>query len=148
LRALLQRVSHASVTVDKQIVGQIEQGLLILLGIGQGDTETQVKTLVEKIIHLRIFEDSEGKMNRSLLDISGQVLIVSQFTLYADTRRGRRPSFTSAAHPSVAEPLFEQFKASMAQYGVPTESGIFGATMDIQLCNQGPVTIWLDSQEL
>ena len=148
MRALLQRVSHASVTVDKQIVGQIEQGLLILLGIGQGDTETQVKTLVEKIIHLRIFEDSEGKMNRSLLDISGQVLIVSQFTLYADTRRGRRPSFTSAAHPSVAEPLFEQFKASMAQYGVPTESGIFGATMDIQLCNQGPVTIWLDSQEL
>jgi len=144
LRALLQRVSHASVTVDQQIVGQIEQGLLILLGIGQGDTAAQVKTLVEKIIHMRIFEDSEGKMNRSLLDIGGHALVVSQFTLYADTQRGRRPNFTSAAHPSIAEPLFEQFKTSMAQYGVPTASGIFGATMEIQLCNYGPVTIMLD----
>jgi D-tyrosyl-tRNA(Tyr) deacylase len=148
MRALLQRVSHASVTVDKQIVGQIEQGLLILLGIGQGDTETQVKTLVEKIIHLRIFGDDEGKMNRSLLDIGGQALIVSQFTLYADTRRGRRPGFVRAAHPNIAEPLFEQFKARIAQYGVPTASGVFGASMDIELCNQGPVTIWLDTEEV
>jgi D-tyrosyl-tRNA(Tyr) deacylase len=148
MRVLLQRVSHASVTVDKQIVGQIEQGLLILLGIGEGDTEIQVKTLVEKIIHLRIFEDAEGKMNRSLLDIGGHALVVSQFTLYADTRRGRRPSFIRAAHPTVAEPLFEQFKAKMVQYGIPTASGIFGASMDIQLCNRGPVTIWLDSEEI
>jgi D-aminoacyl-tRNA deacylase len=148
MRALLQRVSHARVTVDNQIVGQIEQGLLIFLGIGQGDTETQGKILAEKIIHLRIFEDTEGKMNRSLVDIGGQALVVSQFTLYADTRRGRRPSFIRAAHPTIAEPLFEHFKASIAACSIPTASGVFGAFMDIQLCNQGPVTIWLDTEEL
>jgi D-aminoacyl-tRNA deacylase len=148
MRALIQRVSHARVTVDNEIVGQIEQGLLILLGVGQGDTETQGKILAEKIVHLRIFEDAEGKMNRSLLDIGGQALIVSQFTLYADTRRGRRPSFIRAAHPTIAEPLFEHFKTCIAEYSVPIASGIFGAFMDIQLCNQGPVTIWLDTEEM
>src|SRR6266480_5129165 len=105
MRALLQRVTHASVTVDEQVVGQIGLGLLVLLGVGQDDSEAQVKTLADKIVHLRIFGDDEGKMNRSLLDISGEVLVVSQFTLYADMRRGRRPSFVSAAPPSLAEPL-------------------------------------------
>src|SRR5579864_5419991 len=113
MRALLQRVSHASVTVDEKVVGQIGQGLLVLLGVGQDDSEAQVKTLAEKIVHMRIFGDDEGKMNRSVLDVGGQVLVVSQFTLYADTRRGRRPSFTEAAPPALAEPLVEQFKDAL-----------------------------------
>src|SRR3984893_2065537 len=112
MRALLQRVSRASVTVDEQIVGQIGQGLLVLLGVGQGDSEVQVKTLADKIVHMRIFGDDEGKMNRSLLDIGGEVLVVSQFTLYADIRRGRRPSFTNAAPPLLAEPLVERVQAA------------------------------------
>src|SRR5438105_6251814 len=118
MRALLQRVSRASVIVDQQIVGRIGQGLLVLLGVGQGDSETQVKTLADKIVHLRIFGDDEGKMNRSLLDIGGEVLVVSQFTLYADTRRGRRPSFINAAPPAVAEPLVERFMKVIAGYGL------------------------------
>src|SRR5437660_11441536 len=117
MRALLQRVSRASVTVDEQIVGQINQGLLVFLGVGQDDSEVQVKTLADKIVHLRIFGDDEGKMNRSLLDIRGEVLVVSQFTLYADVRRGRRPSFTGAAPPAIAEPLVERFKEAIASYG-------------------------------
>lgn len=148
MRALLQRVSTASVTVDEQIVGKINQGLLILLGVGKEDSEAQVKTLVEKIVHLRIFEDDAGKMNRSLLDINGEALVVSQFTLYADTRRGRRPGFTNAAPPTIAQPLFETFKKSIASYGLTVASGIFGASMKIDLQNQGPVTIMLDSAEL
>src|SRR5256885_9060678 len=118
MRALLQRVSHASVTVDGNVVGQIGQGLLVLLGVGQDDSEVQVKALTDKIVHLRIFGDDEGKMNRSLLDIGGEMLVVSQFTLYADTRKGRRPSFTNAAPPALAEPLFEQFKGALASYGL------------------------------
>ena len=148
MRALLQRVSTASVTVDGQIVGQIGQGLLILLGVGHDDSEAQVKTLVEKIVHLRIFGDDEGKMNRSLLDISGQALVVSQFTLYADTRKGRRPSFVEAAPPAIAENLVERFKTAIAAYGIQVESGIFGAHMDVALVNDGPVTIMLDSEQL
>jgi D-tyrosyl-tRNA(Tyr) deacylase len=148
MRALLQRVSRASVTVDEQLVGQIGRGLLVLLGIGEGDSEAQVKTLVDKIVYLRIFADDEGKMNRSLLNIGGEVLLVSQFTLYADLRRGRRPSFTSAAPPAIAEPLFEHFKHALASYGLTIASGIFGASMQIDLRNEGPVTIWLDSEEL
>jgi D-tyrosyl-tRNA(Tyr) deacylase len=147
MRALLQRVSHASITVDEKVVAKISQGLLILLGIGQDDSKTQVKTLADKIVHLRIFGDNEGKMNRSLLDIGGEVLVVSQFTLYADMRRGRRPSFTDAAPPTVAEPLFEHFKDTLASYGVKVASGIFGAYMGIDLRNEGPVTLWLDSKE-
>src|SRR5712692_7068281 len=147
MRALLQRVSQASVTVDEQVVGQIGQGLLVLLGVGQDDSEVQVKTLADKIVHLRIFGDEEGKMNRSLLDIGGEVLVVSQFTLYADTRRGRRPGFTEAAPPAVAEPLFEHFKDTLASYGVKIASGVFGAYMGIDLRNEGPVTLWLDSKE-
>src|SRR2546421_3728740 len=148
MRALLQRVSHASVTVDKQIVGQIGHGLLVLLGVGQDDSEVQVKTLADKIVHLRIFGDDEGKMNRSLLDIGGEVLVVSQFTLYADVRRGRRPSFTDAAPSVVAETLFEHFKEAIASYGLAVASGIFGAYMQIDIRNEGPVTIWLDSEQM
>ena len=148
MRALLQRVSRASVTVEGQVVGQIGQGLLVLLGIGQQDSELQVKTLADKIVYLRIFGDDEGKMNRSLLDIGGEVLVVSQFTLYADTRRGRRPSFTNAAPPSLAEPLCEHFKDALASYGLTVASGIFGAYMQIELRNEGPVTILLDSEQL
>ncbi len=148
MRALLQRVSHASVKVDEQVVGEIGRGLLVLLGVGMGDGEAQVKTLTDKIVHLRIFEDDEGKMNRSILEVGGQVLVVSQFTLYADVRRGRRPSFTNAAPPSLAEPLVERFKAAIAAYGLAVSDGIFGAMMQVELCNDGPVTIWMDSEEL
>lgn len=148
MRALLQRVTHARVVVDSQVVGAIGHGFLILLGIGQDDGETQVQTLVEKIVHLRVFGDDEGKMNRSLLDISGEALVVSQFTLYADVRKGRRPSFTNAASPTLAEPLVERFKASLAGYNLKVEGGVFGAHMAVELLNDGPVTIWLDSEQL
>ncbi|MBA2391592.1 MAG: D-tyrosyl-tRNA(Tyr) deacylase [Ktedonobacteraceae bacterium] len=148
MRVLIQRVSNASVTVDERIVGQIGPGLLILLGIGQEDSIDLVKTLVHKIVHMRIFGDDEGKMNRSLLDVNGQALVVSQFTLYADIRRGRRPSFTEAALPTIAEPLVERFKEAIATYGIPVEGGLFGAHMEVNLLNDGPVTIWLDSKDL
>lgn len=148
MRALLQRVSQASVTVEGQIVGQIGQGLLILVGIGHQDSELQVKALVDKIVNLRIFEDEQGKMNLSLLDIGGQALVVSQFTLYADARKGRRPSFTDAALPALAEPLVERFKSSIAAHGLTVAGGVFGAHMSVQLINDGPVTIWLDSEHL
>src|SRR5256885_1837045 len=118
MRALLQRVTRASVTVNTEIVGQIGLGMLILLGIGQQDSEAQVKMLTDKIVNLRIFEDDEGKMNRSILDVGGQVLVVSQFTLYADIRKGRRPSFIRAAAPALAEPLVERFKEAIAAYDI------------------------------
>ena len=148
MRALLQRVTHASVTVNNEIVGQIGPGLLILLGIGQQDGEAQVKMLTDKIVNLRIFEDDQGKMNRSVLDIGGQALVVSQFTLYADIRKGRRPSFISAAPPALAEPLVERFKEAIAAYDITVAGGIFGANMQVALINDGPVTIWMDSDEL
>ena len=148
MRALLQRVTWASVTVEGLVVGQIGQGLLILVGVGHDDGEAQVKTLADKIAHLRIFEDEQGKMNRSLLDLGGQALVVSQFTLYADARRGRRPSFTDAAPPALAEPLVERFKEMLAGYGLEVAGGVFGAYMQVKLLNDGPVTIWLDSEEL
>ncbi len=148
MRALLQRVSQASVTVDGKAVGKIGRGLLVLLGVGMGDGEAQVKFLADKIVHLRIFGDEEGKMNRSLLDTGGEVLVVSQFTLYADMRRGRRPSFTNAAPPSIAEPLVERFKDAIAAYGLTVADGVFGAYMEVELLNDGPVTIWLDSEAL
>ena len=148
MRALLQRVTHASVTVDERIVGQIDQGLLILLGVGQDDSEAQIKPLVDKIVHLRIFGDDEGKMNRSLLDINGAALVVSQFTLYADTRQGRRPSFTNAAPPATAEPLVERFKEAISSHGIQVAGGIFGAHMQVSLLNDGPVTIWLDNKDV
>lgn len=147
MRVVIQRVSHASVTVEGEITGEIGRGLLVLLGIGQEDGEAQVKMLADKIVQLRIFEDEAGKMNRSLLDIQGEMLVVSQFTLYADTRRGRRPSFTSAAPPSLAIPLYERFKAAISTYDIRVASGIFGADMQVELLNDGPVTIWLDSDD-
>src|SRR5712692_2624657 len=148
MRALIQRVSRASVTVDENVVGEIGRGLLVLLGVGQADGEAQVKTLADKIVHLRIFEDDEGKMNRSILEVGGQVLVVSQFTLYADVRRGRRPSFTNAAPPSLAEPLVKRFKLAIAAHGLIVADGIFGAYMEVELINTGHVTIWMDSEEL
>ncbi|MEO7018926.1 MAG: D-aminoacyl-tRNA deacylase [Ktedonobacteraceae bacterium] len=148
MRAIIQRVTHASVRVNDQIVGSIDCGLLVLLGIGQGDGEDQVKTLVDKMVQLRIFEDEAGKMNRSLLDIHGAMLVVSQFTLYADVRRGRRPGFTDAAPPAIAVPLYENFKQAVAAYGLYVASGVFGASMQVELVNDGPVTIWLDTNDL
>lgn len=148
MRALIQRVSRASVSVDEQIVGEIGPGLLIFLGIGSQDSETQVKILADKIVNLRIFEDEAGKMNLSLLDLQGEVLVVSQFTLYADVRKGRRPNFIAAAPPSIAEPLVEQFKAAIAIHGLPVSGGVFGAHMEVTLTNDGPVTIWLDGEQL
>ncbi len=148
MRALLQRVSRASVTVDGQIVGQIGHGLLILLGVGQGDGEAEIQQISDKIVHLRIFVDDEGKMNRSLLDSGGQALVVSQFTLYADIHKGRRPSFIGAAVPTLAEPLVERFKEAIATHGISVEGGVFGAYMQVELLNNGPVTIWIDSTEL
>src|SRR5205809_240024 len=147
MRALLQRVSRASVTVDGRVVGQIGRGFLVLLGVGQRDGEAQVKSLVDKIVYLRVFEDDEGKMNRSLLDVGGQALVVSQFTLYADVRKGRRPSFTDAAPPSLAEPLVQRFMEALRAYHVVVQGGVFGAYMEVELLNSGPVTIWVDSEE-
>jgi D-tyrosyl-tRNA(Tyr) deacylase len=148
MRALLQRVSHASVSVNGEIVGQIGPGLLLLLGIGQQDSEAQVKMLTDNIVHLRIFADDEGKMNRSVLDSGGQILVVSQFTLYADTRKGRRPSFTRAAQPALAEPLVKRFQEAIAAHNIVVAGGMFGAHMQVSLVNDGPVTIWLDSEDL
>jgi D-tyrosyl-tRNA(Tyr) deacylase len=148
MRALIQRVSQANVTIDEKIVGQIGKGLLIFLGIGIEDNENTVKTLVDKIVKLRVFPDQQGKMNLSLLDIHGEVLVVSQFTLHADVSRGRRPSFTKAAPPSIAIPLYELFKETCKKHSLTVESGIFGAYMNVELCNDGPVTIWIDSEEL
>lgn len=148
MRALLQRVSRASVTVEGEIAGRIGRGYVILLGIGQGDGEAEVKTLVDKIVYLRVFPDDKGKMNRSLLDCGGAALIISQFTLYADIRKGRRPSFVEAAPPAQAGPLVERFMDALAAHGVHVEGGVFGAHMDVELVNEGPVTIWLDSEQL
>nr|BBH93863.1 D-aminoacyl-tRNA deacylase [Thermogemmatispora argillosa] len=148
MRALLQRVSYARVRVADEIVAEIGPGLLVLLGVTQSDGELEAKTLAEKIVHLRIFEDEAGKMNRSLLERRGEMLVVSQFTLYADARKGRRPSFTEAAPPAQAEPLIRSFQDLVRSYGVPVRSGIFGAHMLVELANDGPVTIWLDSADL
>jgi len=146
LRALVQRVSRASVRVDGQVVGRIGPGLLVLLGVGEGDGEAAAHWLAEKIAHLRIFEDEGGKMNRSLLDTAGSVLAVSQFTLYGDCRKGRRPSFAAAARPERAEPLFHYFVERLRDHGVTVETGRFGARMEVELVNDGPVTLWLDTE--
>jgi len=144
MRALLQRVSSGKVTVDGQVIAQIGHGLVILLGIGHGDGEEQAVYLAEKTANLRIFEDEAGKTNLSLLDVGGEAIVVSQFTLYADTRKGRRPSFTDAALPDVAEPLVERFAELLRGHGVPTQTGQFGAHMLVEINNDGPVTIWLE----
>lgn len=144
MRVVLQRVRQGRVSVDGQIVAQIDQGVVILLGVGPQDGSEQIGYLVEKIVHLRIFEDDYGKLNRSLLDVQGQAIVVSQFTLYADTRKGRRPSFTDAALPEVAEPLVASFAERLRQFGVPTQTGVFGAHMLVEIANDGPVTILLE----
>ena len=144
MRALLQRVSRASVTVEGQTISTIGKGLLILLGVGHGDGEEQARSLSEKIANLRVFEDEQGKTNLSVQDVKGEVLVVSQFTLYADTRKGRRPSFTDAALPGVAEPLVGRFVELLRGHGIPTQTGKFGAHMEVEIHNDGPVTIWLE----
>src|SRR5215211_6482000 len=144
MRALLQRVSKASVVVEGQTLSAIGKGLLILLGVGHGDGEQQASFLAEKIANLRIFEDDQGKTNLSILDVKGQAIVVSQFTLYADARKGRRPSFIDAALPEVAEPLVDRFVELLRGQGVPTQTGQFGAHMAVEIHNDGPVTIWLE----
>ena len=144
MRALLQRVSSANVRVGESTIAQIGRGLLILLGIGNGDTEAQAELLAEKIANLRIFEDAQGKMNLSFVDVAGAAIVVSQFTLYADAAKGRRPSFTDAAPPAVAEPLVARFADQLRQRGIPTQTGAFGEHMAVEIHNDGPVTIWLE----
>jgi len=148
MRAVVQRVSSARVEVEGEATGSIGRGLLVLLGVGQGDTEKQAQWLAGKIAGLRIFEDNAGKMNLSVQDIGGSVLVVSQFTLYGDCRRGRRPSFTDAAPPGLADRLYQVFVSHLCGLGVPAETGVFQAHMDVHLVNDGPVTIWLDTDAL
>ena len=149
MRAVVQRVSRARVTVGGEEVGAIEQGLLVLLGAGEADTETDLDYIVEKLVNLRIFADGDGKMNRSVLDIEGDVLLVSQFTLYGDARKGRRPAFVGALEPRRARELFEQAIADVRAAGVGhVASGVFAADMQVELVNDGPVTILLDSRKL
>ncbi len=145
MRALIQRVSRASVTVDGTVTGEIGAGLLILICAMQGGTDAQSATLAAKIAKLRIFRDDDGKMNRSLLDVQGSALIVSQFTLAADTSRGNRPGFSTAAPPDEGRRLYQVFTADIAALGIPTANGIFGADMQVSLVNDGPVTIWLEA---
>jgi D-tyrosyl-tRNA(Tyr) deacylase len=144
MRAVVQRVNRGSVSVDGQVISQIGAGLVILLGIGPQDTREQAQTMAKKIALLRIFGDEEGKINRSVLDIQGEALVVSQFTLYADTRKGNRPSFINAAPPELAEPLVEYFAGQLVELGVPVKTGQFGAHMVVNIENDGPVTIWLE----
>lgn len=145
MRAVVQRVREASVAVAGREVGRIGPGLLVLLGVGQGDTDADAAHLAEKVAHLRIFADEAGHMNRSVQDAAGGVLVVSQFTLYGDARKGRRPSFGQAAPPAEAERLYRRFVQAVAAFGLPVAEGVFQADMDVALVNQGPVTILLDS---
>jgi D-tyrosyl-tRNA(Tyr) deacylase len=144
MRAVVQRVSKGSVTVEGQVIGAVERGVVVLVGITHGDTEEQAEWLARKIAGLRIFEDRVGKMNASLLDVDGAALVISQFTLYADSRKGRRPGFTDAAPPEIAEPLVEYFAQALRNHRVPVETGIFGADMLVEIHNDGPVTILLE----
>jgi D-tyrosyl-tRNA(Tyr) deacylase len=144
MRAVVQRVSKGSVTVEGQVIGAVERGVVVLVGVTHGDTEEQAEWLARKIAGLRIFEDRVGKMNASLLDVDGAALVISQFTLYADSRKGRRPGFTDAAPPEIAEPLVEYFAQALRNHRVPVETGIFGADMLVEIHNDGPVTILLE----
>jgi D-tyrosyl-tRNA(Tyr) deacylase len=148
MKAVIQRVSRASVEVDGQGVGVIGRGLLVLLGVAQGDAADDARMLAQKTAEMRIFEDAEGRFNLSLLDIAGEALVVSQFTLLADTRRGRRPSFTDAAPPEAAAPLVREFEDALRALGVTVAGGRFGAHMQVDLLNDGPVTIILDTTDL
>jgi len=145
VRAVVQRVNYGRVTVDERVTADIGKGLVILLGVGPGDTEESSTALAQKIARLRIMEDDQGKMNLSVLDIGGSAVVVSQFTLFADTRKGNRPSFIGAAPPDLASPLVDHFVAQLQALGVPTQTGEFGAHMLVALENDGPVTIWLEN---
>lgn len=147
MRALLQRVDHASVTVDGEVTGEIGQGLLVLLGAGDGDTDDDLDYVVDKTVNLRIFADEDDKMNLSVQDIDGEILVVSQFTLYADVRKGRRPSFVDAMNASDADAMYQRFVERCAEHVRNVETGVFGEMMDVELLNDGPVTIWVDSRE-
>jgi D-tyrosyl-tRNA(Tyr) deacylase len=147
MRAVVQRVSRARVTVEGRVTGEIGSGLMILLGVGREDTSAIAASMAEKVANLRIFEDDQGKMNRSLLDVKGAALVVSQFTLYGDARGQRRPSFISAAPPEKAKALYEEFTLAMQNLGVSVATGIFQAMMSVELVNEGPVTILLDSEK-
>lgn len=147
MRAVIQRVSRGSVTVDDKLIGKIGAGLVILLGVAADDEPADANYLAEKIVNLRIFEDEAGKMNRSLLEAGGAALVISQFTLYASTRKGRRPSFVAAALPEKAIPLYEYFMERIRKQGVAVEKGEFGAMMTVEIVNEGPVTIILDSRD-
>ncbi len=145
MRLLLQRVTRAEVRVDGRVAGAIGSGLVILVGVGHSDDDVAARTLAGKCVDLRIFRDEEGRTNRSLADVSGEVLAISQFTLYADTRKGRRPSFFDAAPPELGERLYELFADAIEERGVRVARGVFGAEMEVELVNDGPMTIWLDS---
>ncbi|KRU16039.1 MULTISPECIES: D-aminoacyl-tRNA deacylase [Bacillus] len=147
MRLVVQRVTSASVKVEEEITGAINEGYMVLVGVTHEDTEEDVLYLADKLAHLRIFEDENGKMNHSLLDVKGSVLSVSQFTLYGDTRKGRRPNFMKAAKPDAANALYECFNKALREKGIHVETGRFGAMMDVSLTNSGPVTIWMDSKE-
>ena len=146
MRVVLQRVSHASVTVEEKVIGKIQRGFLLLVGVTHDDAKEDMEYLVRKIVQMRIFEDEEGKLNRSIQDIGGEILSVSQFTLYADTKKGNRPSFSKVAPGDVALEMFEQFNGLLRDTGIPVETGQFGADMKVELLNDGPVTILLDSK--
>jgi len=147
MRSVVQRVKRASVTVNGEKVGIIAAGLLVLLAVGQEDGADDLSWMIDKLVGLRIFEDQEGKMNRSVLDVGGELLVVSQFTLYGDCRKGKRPSFSTAAPPEKAKALFERSVEGIRSYGIKVETGIFQAEMDVELVNDGPVTIILDSKK-
>ncbi|WP_024831248.1 D-aminoacyl-tRNA deacylase [Ruminiclostridium josui] len=147
MRAVVQRVKKSTVTVNENIVGSIGQGLLVLLGVGKEDDDSDIEYLSDKILNLRIFEDDDGKMNKSLVDIGGQLLVVSQFTLFGDCRKGRRPGFDKAAKPEIARELYERFVNRCREAGVLTETGIFQADMLVDISNDGPVTLLLDSKK-
>lgn len=144
MRSVVQRARHGRVSIDGRTIAEIGLGLVILVGIGPGDGEEQARYLAEKIANLRIFEDEDGKINRSILEVGGEAIVVSQFTLYADIRKGRRPSFTDAALPEVASPLVERLAQLLREQGVPTQTGQFGAHMLVEIANDGPVTIWVE----
>ena len=146
MRALIQRVKSGKVSVNGKIIASIGHGLVIMLGIGQGDTEDNARFLSEKIAELRIFSDSDGKFNRSLLDVNGAAIVISQFTLFGNTQKGRRPSFTEAARPEIAEPLVEKFAELLSAKGIPVQTGNFGAHMLVQIENDGPVTMLLEKE--
>ena len=148
MRVVLQRVTRASVAADGNVLGAIGPGLLILVGVADGDTASQADALAAKVSGLRIFSDPQGRFNESLLDTQGSALVVSQFTLHADVRKGRRPSFTGAARPEVAEPLCEHFAQALRRHGVPVQTGVFGAMMSVELVNDGPFTVIIDSADL